>query len=683
MHDSIAFLTDLALVLGVAALTSVLSQRLRLPPVFGYLVAGFIIGPNDFFPLVADVGTVRTLSELGVILLMFSLGLGFTVRKIARLASTAGLIAAVEIGLCLSLGYVVGQALGWSRIESLFAAALVAISSTMIIAKVFEDQRISGPLADVVYGVLVMEDLVAILFLAILSAVVGGSGSTAALVAGTVPRLTLFLTVVVLVGMFSVPRAFRWVVRLRREETTLVASVGLCFSLALLAQMAGFSVALGAFLAGSFVAEGGVSRQVEPLIRPLRDMFAAIFFVAVGMSIEPSAILEHWPAVLALTAAVLVGKTVGVTSGAFLAGLGTRTSIRAGLSMAQIGEFSFIIAGLGVASGATDSFLAPVAVFVSVVTALLTPVLLSRSTEVANLVDARLPHSLQTYATLYGSWVESARSAAASKTPAARIRRLARIIVFDTILLATILIGASLALRTGTAPLAAWLGLPEATVQGGALLLALAALFPLLYAIVRAARSLGETISFQAMPAAPAGSADFGAAPRRALRLSVQIGAVLILGVPTVAVTLPFLPGYGGPLFVAMLLVLLGIAFWRSARNLQGHVQAGANMIVEALAMTMEHPAAAGSILEEARQMLPGIGELTQVIVGARDAAAGRTLTELNLRGLTGASVVALCRGEERKVLPAGNEELRAGDVLALTGSQESIDAATAVIQGA
>ena len=683
MHSSIAFLTDLALVLGVAALTSVLSQRLRLPPVFGYLVAGFIIGPNDFFPLVADVGTVRTLSELGVILLMFSLGLGFTLRKIARLASTAGLIAAVEIGLCLSLGYLVGQALGWSRIESLFAAALVAISSTMIIAKVFEDQHITGPLADVVYGVLVMEDLVAILFLAVLSAMVGGSGSTAALVVGTVPKLALFLSVVILVGLFSVPRAFRWVVRLRRDETTLVASVGLCFSLALLAQMAGFSVALGAFLAGSFVAEGGVSRQVEPLIRPVRDMFAAIFFVAVGMSIEPSAILDHWPAVLALTAAVLVGKTLGVTTGAFLAGLGTRTSIRAGLSMAQIGEFSFIIAGLGVASGATDSFLAPVAVFVSVITALLTPVLLSRSTAVANYVDRRLPHSLQTYATLYGSWVESARTAVGQKTPAARIRRLVRLIIFDAILLTTILIGASLALRTGTAPLAAWLGLPDALVQGGALTLALAALFPLLYAVVRAARSLGETISLQAVPTPTAGRADFGAAPRRALRLSVQIGVVLIVGVPTVAVTLPFLPGYGGPVFLATLLVLLGIAFWRSARNLQGHIRAGANMIVEALAMTMEHPAATGDIIEEVRTLLPGIGELTQVVVGLDDAATGQTLADLNLRGLTGASVVGLCRGEQRVILPSAHEQLQAGDVLALTGTQDAIEAAAAVIQGA
>jgi CPA2 family monovalent cation:H+ antiporter-2 len=553
----------------------------------------------------------------------------------------------------------------------------------MIIAKVFEDQRIGGPLVDIVYGVLVMEDLVAILFLAILSAVVGGGGSAAELAAGTVPRLALFLAVVTLVGLYVVPRAFRWVVRLRRDETTLVASVGLCFTLALLAQLAGFSVALGAFLAGSFVAEGGVGKQVEPLIRPLRDMFAAIFFVAVGMSIEPSAILRYWPAVLALTAVVLVGKTLGVTAGAFLAGLGTRNSIRAGLSMAQIGEFSFIIAGLGVTSGATGAFLAPVAVFVAVVTALLTPVFLSRSTALANYVDRRMPHSLQTYATLYGSWVDAARNAANSKTPSARIRRLVRLIVLDAILLATILVGASLTLRTGTGRLADWLGWPARLVQGGAVALSLAALFPLLYAVVRAARSLGEAISLQAVPAAEPGRADLGAAPRRALRVSVQIGVVLIVGVPTVAVTLPFLPAYGGPVFLAMLLVLLGIAFWRSASSLQGHVQAGATMIVEALATTTEHPVTKGNILEDVRQLLPGIGELTQVTVNSREAADGRTLAELNLRGLTGASVVALARGDERMVLPSAHEPLQAGDVLALTGTQNAIEAAIGLLQGA
>jgi len=683
MHSATAFLTDLALVLGVAALTTVLMQRLRLPPVFGYLVAGVIIGPTDYFPLVADIETVHTLSELGVILLMFSLGLGFTFRKIARLATTAGLIAILEVTLCLSLGYGAGQLLGWTGIESLFAGAIVAISSTMIIAKVFEDQAIKGHLADVVYGVLVMEDLLAILALAVLTAVANGAGSAAASVADTIPRLILFLVLVILVGLLVVPRFFRRVVRLRNEETTLVASVGLCFTLALLAQFAGYSVALGAFLAGAFVAEGGASRQVEPLIRPVRDMFAAIFFVAVGMSIQPSAILTLWPAVLALAAVVLVGKTVGVTVGAFMTGLGTRTAVRAGLSMGQIGEFSFIIAGLGVASGVTGAFLAPVAVFVSVLTSLCTPALVARSTTIANTVDRRLPRALQTYATLYSSWIESVRSARPAATPAYHLRRLAKFIALDAVLLTTLLVGTALVVDRDVGRLAAWSGMSASMVRGAGLALALAILFPLLYGIVRAARALGDTIASMAVPPAAAGTPDLGLAPRRALRLTVQIGVVLIVGMPMVAVTLPFLPGYGGPAFLAALLALLGIAFWRSARNLQGHIQAGALMIVEALGSPGGRRGPGAPMLDEVRRVLPGIGRLTEVTVGVDFAASGKTLSELNLRGLTGASVVGLCRGAERIVLPSAREQLRAGDILAVTGNQRAVAAATALLQGA
>jgi len=682
MDSAAAFLATLALVLGIAAVTSVLFQRLRLPPVLGYLVAGIALGPHDFPPVRADVETVRTLSELGVILLMFSLGLGFTLRKLGRLASTAGLIVAIEVGLCLGLGYTAGQLMGWTPLESLFAGAIVSISSTMIIAKVFHERHIEGKLAEVVYGVLVVEDLVAILFIAVLTAVATGVGPSTGVLAGTLTRLVAFLAGVIVVGLFIVPRWIRWVVRLRRDETTLVASVGLCFGLALLAHTAGYSVALGAFLAGALVAEGGAGRQVEPLVRPLRDMFAAIFFVAVGMSIEPRAIPEHWGAIVVLTLVVLTGKFAGVTSGTFLAGLGTRTAVRAGLSLAQIGEFSFIIAGIGVASGAVRDFIPPVAVAVAAITALSTHWLVGRSSAVANYADRRLPRALQTYATLYGSWVESARFAARANTPAARIRRLTRFIILDAVLLATIVAGSTLAVTRGTARLAALTGFDPPAIRLGAVALALAVLFPLLYGIARAARALGILLSTMAVPLPNPGKADLGLAPRRALRNTIQIGIVLIVGAPLVAVTLPFLPAYGGPAFLGMLLLLLGLAFWRSARDLQGHVRAGATMIVEALARQNRPSTGDEGMLSEVRKILPGIGDLAQVTIGAGSPGSGQSLAELNLRGLTGASVVGLRRGEERMVFPSAREHLRDGDVLALTGTHEAIAAATDLLQG-
>jgi CPA2 family monovalent cation:H+ antiporter-2 len=254
-----------------------------------------------------------------------------------------------------------------------FAGGIVAISSTMIIARSFAEQEVGGRFTDLVFGVLIVEDLVAILLLAALPTLVSGSGLSAGGMAGMLGRLVLFLALAVAGGLLVIPRLFRTVVRLRRPETTVVASIGFCFAASLIAMRAGYSVALGAFLAGSLIAESGASRQVATLIRPVRDMFAAVFFVAVGMLLDPRLVVEHWVAILVLLGVVLGGKVLGVSVGAFLSGAGTRTAVRSGMSMAQIGEFSFIIAGAGLAEVPTNNFLYPVAVAVSVVTAFTTP----------------------------------------------------------------------------------------------------------------------------------------------------------------------------------------------------------------------------------------------------------------------------------------------------------------------
>jgi monovalent cation:H+ antiporter-2, CPA2 family len=325
MDQAHHFLQDLALVLCVAAVTTVVFQWLKQPVVLGYLLAGLIVGPHLPVPLVADTETIGTLAELGVILLMFSLGLDFNLRRLARVGLGVAFIALLEIGLMLSLGFTVARLLGWSVTVSLAAGAVVAISSTMIIVRAFKEQQVEGRLADLVYGVLVVEDLAAILILSAMSAVVTGQDANLVTLARTGGRLAAFLAGSMAIGLLVVPRVMRAVVSLRRHETTLVATIGICFAAALLARGAGFSVALGAFLAGSLVSESGVVRHIEPLVRPVRDMFAAIFFIAVGMLIDPRLVWEHRGPVLALAAVVIVGKIVGVTVGAFLAVYGTGT----------------------------------------------------------------------------------------------------------------------------------------------------------------------------------------------------------------------------------------------------------------------------------------------------------------------------------------------------------------------
>jgi CPA2 family monovalent cation:H+ antiporter-2 len=683
MHDIHAFLKAITLVLCVAAVTTVLFQRLRQPVVLGYIIAGLIVGPYVAFPLFADPGVVQTLSELGVILLMFSLGLEFSLRKLLAVGPTAGLTAVIQCSVMVWLGFLVGRAFGWSTLESVFTGALIAISSTTIIAKVFDEQGIRGRIRELVVGVLVVEDLIAILLMATLTALSSGSGLSAGALAMTTGRLVAFLVGLVVIGLLVIPRAVRAVVKLGRPETTLVASVGLCFAIALLAQSFGYSVALGAFLAGSLVAESGEEKHIEHLVQPVKDMFAAIFFVSVGMLIDPALVARHWLAIVVLTLIVILGKILSVSVGAFLTGNSTRTSVQAGMSLAQIGEFSFIIAGLGLSLGATGNFLYPVAVAVSAITTLTTPLLIKVSVPVANLVDRKLPKPLQTFVALYGSWIDQLGAAPRRQTFGANMRRLAGLLLLDLALLVGLVIATALARDKVAHTLEAWTGLPP--VWADRLVLAGTALlcFPFLVGMVRVASRLAAHLAEAAIPLRPERKVDLGAAPRRVLHITLQSIIVLLVSTPIIAITQPFLRGASGALVVLTLLVGLGIAFWRSARNLQGHVRAGAQVIVEALA-AQSHTKSASSeppALDQVHGMLPGLGTLSPVRLEATSAALGKTLAQLNLRGLTGATVLALQRGDEGVLIPTAQEILKYGDVLALAGTQEAVEAAKRLLQ--
>ena len=269
------FLEDLAMVLCVAAVTTVLFQKIRQPVVVGYLIAGLIVGPY-LPPLYADPERIRQLAELGVILLMFALGLEFRLSKLVRLGPTAGFITALQVGFMIWLGYVCGRALGWPPLECIFTGAILSISSTTIVAKAYDETPVSPRLRELAFGVLLAEDLTAVVELALLTTLASGAAVSAPLMTVTIARLILFLVAFVGIGLLIVPRAMRLVVSLERPETTLVASIGICFAFALIAEHAGYSVALGAFLAGSMVAESGRADQIEHLVAPVRDIFGAV-----------------------------------------------------------------------------------------------------------------------------------------------------------------------------------------------------------------------------------------------------------------------------------------------------------------------------------------------------------------------------------------------------------------------
>jgi len=677
------FLVALTVVLGVAAVTTVLFQRLRQPVVLGYILAGFIIGPNVPVPLVADRQVIETLSELGVILLMFSLGLEFSLGKLVRLGPSAGLTALFQSSLMVWLGFVTGQLLGWTTIESLFAGAVIAISSTTIIAKAFAEQGIGGPLRELVVGILIIEDLIAILLMATLTAIASGAGLSAAEMAWTTGKLGLFLIALIGIGLLLVPRAVRAINRLGRPETTLVASIGFCFAVSLLAHELGYSVALGAFIAGSLIAESGEQHSIEQLVAPVRDLFAAIFFVSVGVLIDPALIARHWLAIALLTAVVIVGKVVGVVLGAFLTGNRVRTSVQAGMSLAQIGEFSFIIAGLGLSLKATRDFLYPVAVAVSALTTLTTPWLIRASGPVANWIDRKMPRPLQTFVSLYGGWLEQLWSRRREPTRASELRRLLRLLLLDAGLLALTSIGASLALQPVAAELERRLGIDRGVARTAIVALALVIVLPLVAGMVRVARRLGLSIAEAALPAGPEGQADPASASRKLLVITLQLGIVLLTGLPLLALTQPFLGGVFAPLLLLLLLGGLGVGFWRGASDLHGRVRAGAQTILE---LIVEQARTGGASAEGAEPagpvLLPGLGVPTLVQLPAASSAVGRSLAELNLRGVTGATVLAITRREHGVLIPAAKDALRAGDVLALAGSTEAIAAARQVLRG-
>jgi CPA2 family monovalent cation:H+ antiporter-2 len=684
MHDAHELLKTLAIVLCLAALTTIVFQRLKQPVVFGYLLAGMIAGPHIPIPLVADEPTVRTLSELGVILLMFSLGLEFSLRTMVRIIPRSGLVALFQAAVMMSLGFSLAQLFGWSRLESLYAGAAISISSTTIIAKVFEEQRVRGRFTGLVLGVLITEDLIAIVLVATLTALSAGGQVTATSLGVTAVRLVAFLVVLIVVGLLIVPRLTRAVVKLNRPETTLIVALGVCFGASLLALSFGYSVALGAFIAGSLIAESGEEKKVEKLVQPVRDMFAAIFFVSVGMLFDPVAALRLWPAVLAFTTIVIVGNIGAVTIGSFLTGHGVRTSVQAGVSLAQIGEFSFIIAAVGVESGATSDVVYQMAIAVSAITTLTTPILVRNATGLAAWIDRVLPHPVQMFASLYGSWIERVRRAPTDATRRTRLRHLVELLLLDAAAIAGVIIATGLEMPRFIRLMRGWTGAPDTVARLIVLSGAFAIGVPLLLGLVRVSRLLGSELARRAMPEVAAGKVDTAAAPRGTLVVALQLAIVSAVTVPLLALTHPFVPSSRTGVVAVFVLAVLAVAFWRSATNLQGHAVAGAEVIMGALGRQMSsRPSPSEEMrltLEHVNTVVPGLGEPVPLTIEANSPVAGKSLAAIDLRGLTGATVLAIVRDGEPIAAPGGRVKLREGDVLAVAGSRDAVEAAREIV---
>lgn len=388
---------DLALILIAAAVVTLIFKKIRQPVVLGYILAGFIVGPYlSLTPTVADTTNVETLAKMGVIFLLFSLGLEFSFKKLIRVGGPVSITAIIEILATTFSGYLLGRLLGWSFMDSIFLGGMVASSSTIIIIKSLEELQLKTKrFAQIIVGILIIEDIVVILLMVMLSTIAITRQFEGSEMLFTVVKLLFFLGLWFLTGIFLIPTFLRRARDLLNEETLLVLSVGLCLGMVVLAVSAGFSAEFGAFIMGSILAETTKAEKIQKIFNPVRDLFASIFFVSVGMLIDLRLIWEYkWP-VIAITLLLIVGKLLFVTTGALISGQPLKQSLRVGMSMAQIGEFAFIVATLGLSLGVISPFLFPVAVGVSAITTFTTPYLIRLSEPFYNFIEKRMPGYLK------------------------------------------------------------------------------------------------------------------------------------------------------------------------------------------------------------------------------------------------------------------------------------------------
>ncbi|WP_277122832.1 cation:proton antiporter [Bacteroides ndongoniae] len=386
-------IADLALILISASLMTLLFKKLKQPLVLGYVVAGFLASPHlSFTPSVMDTANIQTWADIGVIFLLFALGLEFSFKKIVKVGGPV-IIAACTIIFCMILvGVAVGTSFGWKRMDCIFLGGMIAMSSTTIIYKAFDDLGIlKKQFTGLVLSVLILEDILAIVLMVMLSTMAVSNNFEGTEMLESVAKLLFFLILWFVVGIYLIPELLKRCRKLMSDETMLIVSLGLCFGMVVIAAHTGFSAAFGAFIMGSILAETLEAEHIEQLVKPVKDLFGAIFFVSVGMMVDPGMIVEYAIPILVITLAVIVGQSLFGTLGVLLSGQPLKTAMQCGFSLTQIGEFAFIIASLGVSLNVTSHFLYPIVVAVSVITTFLTPYMIRLAEPASNFVDAHMP----------------------------------------------------------------------------------------------------------------------------------------------------------------------------------------------------------------------------------------------------------------------------------------------------
>ncbi len=638
-------ISDLCLILGVAALVTLVFKRLRQPLVLGYVVAGLLVGPHtSLLPSVADPANIHTWSEIGVIFLLFALGLEFSFRKLAKVGGSAGITAVVEAVGMLVIGYFTGRVMGWNTMDSLFLGGILSVSSTTIIIRAFEELGLKTQgFAVLVFGVLVVEDLVAILLMVLLSTVAVSQQFSGVELIYALGKLGFFLVLWFVGGILLIPTFLNKVRKLMNDEMLLVVAIALCLGMVYLAAEAGFSSALGAFIMGSLLAETVMAEKIEHLFKPVKDLFAAVFFVSVGMLIDPKALVDHWVPVVVITLVTIAGKLLTTGAGALLAGQSLKRAVQAGMSLAQIGEFSFIIATLGLTLGVTSDFLYPVAVAVSAVTTFTTPYMIQLSAPFAGWLTQRIPKRLLDALERYGQQTE--RATVTSDWRVLLRAYLLNLVIWGAASLAVILLGSDVLER--------WFGAGIGWFDGELLagFATLVLLLPFIWAM-----------SFRRIKSDAYRHLWLNKKTLRGPLVALEVGriaaAVLVL---TVLVGRFFQTGAA----LVMAVVFIGISAYFFRRRLQVFYQRVEQHFL--LNLTQRETS------RERPVLTPWDLHLAELELNAGSVAMGRSLQELALRERYGVNIALIERGDRSIPVPTRDERLLPGDNLVLIGTDEQL----------
>lgn len=398
MH-AIGFIQDLAIIMLIAGFISILFHKLNQPVVLGYIIAGIIMGPNTPpFSYISNQETIQTLAQLGIVFLMFSLGLEFSFQNLKQVGAKASVIALGEIIIMILLGYSFGKLFQWNTIDAIFLGGILAISSTTIVVKAIKEMHLGKEsFVQLIYGILIIEDLLGVAILAILPSLALDGSVPVSHIILTMVKLISFLIITFLAGLYIIPKLLSYVATFHSRESMLVIMLSLCFGFCLLVLKMGYSVALGAFLIGAIMAESNEIKTIKQLTAPVRDMFSAIFFVSVGLLLDPMVVINYAYPIMVITVVVIVGKVLSCSIGAILVGKDGKSALHVGMSLAQIGEFSFIIAALGLSLNVTSHIIYLIAVAVSVITTFLTPYLIRVANPLAKYLTTKMPHRFVVY----------------------------------------------------------------------------------------------------------------------------------------------------------------------------------------------------------------------------------------------------------------------------------------------